>query len=171
MAAVGRTAWPPIEKLTIEVHPHVGVDVAATVAAFPQVQSVCHVPARTLPLDPFSVKMPSGNRFLVASLEILSDTEAIVAWEGRTYPYRQRFDAMDIPREADSDLRVLAETKRNLEDGTTTAFILRVFGAGVLRNLLVNVRVLGEVVPSDGSVAADLLTALGQQPNIYLDAF
>ena len=155
----------------MNVYPHIGVNVTAAVENVQRIQKTFAQTSREWPLNLFATKMPTGIRFLVASIEVVDDEHAIVAWEGRTYPYRQRFDQQEISREEDTDLRILSESQRDLSIGSNYNRALDSFGNGVLRNLIVNLRMVGDIDPADGSAVYNFVEELRNRPNIFFEAF
>jgi hypothetical protein len=167
LPGVDRSPWPRVEALHMHVHPHINIDVADTVNAFERVQKTCHAPAGRLPLSVFGVSPPSGHRVLLADVEVVDDDHVIVAWSGRTYSFRTRFDMLEIPLQ--DGMRILNEDQRNVGSARTVELIERVFGDGVLRDAVVNVRIDGE--PREGTVVHAFVQTLLAKPNLFFDSF
>ena len=166
-----RIPWPPVNALRMEVHPHIGINVEATVSNFQRIQKQCLPSARELPINPFSTKMPTGNNFMVATVEVIDKNNAIVAWDGRTYPYRERFDVSEISRQENTNLRILNETQRDLRDEENYARVVQAFGDTVLRNVFINLRVIGENADDEDSPCFKLLAELKEMPSVFWEAY
>ena len=124
-------------------------------------------------MTPFSVQPPWGSQNVVCHLQVLNDDDVVVAWDSRTYPYRQRFDAAGIGRPAGDakNMRLLPEHRRNMKVADNKAFLLRVFGSEVLRDAVVNLKVRDESNCRSGSPVEALLRDLRGRPSVHYNAF
>jgi topoisomerase IA-like protein len=104
---------------------------------------------------------------LIADLEVVDDNNVIVAWSGRTYSFRARFDLLDIPLQ--DSMRILNEDQRNVGEARTAELIESTFGEAVLRDAVVNVRMDGE--PRLGTFVHTFVQTLLAKPNLFFDSF
>ena len=75
-------------------------------------------PAKQLSVSPFECKPVRDNRFVILHVNVKSQVELLIAFDGRTYKYRSKFDAAGVPRADDPDcanLRLFPEEKQEAE--------------------------------------------------------
>eukprot|EP00959_Pyramimonas_sp_CCMP1952_P311724 6523572-Pyramimonas_sp.AAC.2 len=101
-------------------------------------------------------------------VQVIDQKTVFFAWEGRTFPYRERFDLKRIGRE--DNVRILPQARTDVSIADNAAFIRDVFKQGVLRDLLVHLVLEESSVPADGPVK-ELLDEFRGNPQIYFNAF
>lgn len=167
--AVDKSPWPVPGDIAIHVHPRTGIDLTGLDIEVTKMALTLHPPALVLPLSLWSTNPPGGSRALMVEIEIVDETHAIVAFDGRTYVFRARFDQALIPR-VQGDLRLLPEELRDFAVVENRERILQIFGKLVLRDLVCCVRVTGVALPATGAVA-DMIASLKTKPNLFFEAF
>ena len=168
--ACDRSPWPPMQTLRVHVRPHLGVTVGALEAVYTRIPATLHDPAADLPMHVFSVAPPTGFNALKVEVEVVDGDSVVLAWEGRTYVYRQRFQVAGIPLVPEFNVRVLPQERRDVSDPANLDFVQDVFGNAVLRNAVSCITWTGEDIEDDSPVAR-LRTALMARRNLFLDAF
>ena len=169
LPAVDKKPWPVSADIQVHIHPREGIDLGGLDTEITRMSVTLELPKLVLPLSLWDTNPPGSNRALIVEIEIVSKDTAIVAWDGRTYGYRARFDQALIPRIQDN-LRVLPENMRDLTVDATREHVLNIFGNLVLRDLVCCVRVTGQALPEDGPVT-DLIATLKAKPHLFFDAF
>ena len=53
-------------------------------------------PAKHLPVSPFQCKPVRDNRFVILHVNFKSEEELLIAFDGRTYNYRSKFENMSV---------------------------------------------------------------------------
>ncbi|CAK0903272.1 unnamed protein product [Prorocentrum cordatum] len=121
-------------------------------------------------VNPFvNVSMDGFNTDnITMPMTVIDQKTVFFAWEGRTFPYRERFDLKRIGRE--DNVRILPQARADVSIADNAAFIRDVFKQGVLRDLLVHLVLEESSVPADGPVK-ELLDEFRGNPQIYFNAF
>ena len=79
---------------------------------------------------------------------------------------------MGIPLAEESNrFRLLPEEYRLLSQQENVEFVNGIFGANVLKDAFVNLRITDEAIAADGNAVARFLADLKSRPNIFLDVF
>ena len=103
----------------------------------------------------------------MCDVQVESDESAVFAWHGRTYEFRSDLNAMSVPlAEEEGRFRVLPEANRLLSQPDNVDFVNGIFGAHVLKDAFVNLRISDEGDAAAGSAVASFLA-----PNIFVDAW
>ena len=165
-----KSPWPPMAQIPVHLHPHVGVDLAGTAAHFDSFDCHLQPASRQLPLSIFQVAPPGSVRALLVEVEVLDDSSVVIAWTGKTFDYRQRFNTAGVPRCENGDMRLLQESRRDVGQPDNVAFILSIFEGAVFRSHVCAVKVTGVEPPAD-SAAALFLQTLKDKDYIYVDAW
>ena len=101
-----------------------------------------------------------------------SNDSVIFAWHGCTYEFRVAFNAMGVPlAEENGRFRLLPEEHRLLSQQENVDFVKGIFGAHVLKDAFVNLRISEEAEAAVGNAVACFLAALKNRPNIFVDVF
>jgi hypothetical protein len=117
----------------------------------------------------FQTKPLGGNRFVVMHVDVVSSTELLVAWDGRTYPYGEKFDAAGVLRS--ENVRFLPNEFKDISQEATHNKILEVMGAGVLNDVVCNLLIKNEEEATADSEAAKFLETLKAMPHVYVAGF
>ena len=108
----------------------------------------------------------------MCDVQVGSDESAIFARHGRTLEFRSDFNALGVPlSEEEGRFRLLPEANRLLSQQENVDFVNGIFGAHVLKDAFVNLRISDEADAAAGSAVASFLTALKSWPNIFVDAW
>ena len=163
-----RKQWPPVSNLRMRIYPHIGMNLGnlKRITNATNLHIEVEKESMTLPLPVFGVKPPTGNRILIAHVEIVSDTHVMCEWSGRTYQYQDRFQAQGIPLK--DRIRVMNGEQEDMSMEKNIEFVCKIF-TNVLRNAVCNVRVKGKA--ADKTPAAKLLEKLRSMPSLCFDAF
>ena len=167
-----RRPWPSVGELRMEVHLHTGIDAVAfsALSSSPGMKVAVEGPKTELPLNPFGVAPPTGQHVLVAEVAVQDENNVIVAWEGRTYQFKQRLAAMGI--EYHDDVRITGLDQRDMRTDGNIELVCGIF-TNVFHNMTCNVRLDASVVASlpEGSAAAALVKKLKELPALVFNAF
>ena len=167
-----RSPWPSLAELEVRIHPYVNVVSAGFVEAFPRVRACVATPSRALAKSIWIAKPPSGNTVVVCDVQVESGESAILAWHGRTWEFRSEFNDVGIPLcEEAKRFRLLPEANRLLSLPENVDFVNGIFGAHVLKDAFVNLRISDEKDAAAGSAVASFLGVLKSRPNIFVDAW
>ena len=169
LPAVDKKPWPMAADITVQIHPHQGIDLTGLDTEITRLSVTVAPPALVLPSGLWDTNPPGSSRALMVEIEIVDADTAIFAWDGRTYAYRARFEQVLIPRLVDN-LRVLPVHMRDFTEPVNGERIMDIFGNLVLRDLVCCVRVTGVELPAAGTVAA-LIARLKAQPTLFFEAF
>jgi hypothetical protein len=157
---VDKKPWPAKADLSVQVHPHIGVDIEETIEGFTIAKKTCHEERKVLPLAMFEANPPAGNKILLIRLEIVSPTAVAMTFEGRLWNLRHRFDAAGIPltgEGATPRVRFVNEGAGDLSQVETSAKLLSIFGNSVFRGHVCYVRMDSAEPPVDTPAHAFLL--------------
>ena len=108
----------------------------------------------------------------MCDIHVESDESAIFAWHGRTWEFRSEFNSLGVPLcEEEGRFRLLPEANRLLSQPENVDFVNGIFGAHVLKDAFVNLRISDEGDAAAGSAVASFLAVLKSRPNIFVDAW
>ena len=130
-------------------------------------------PAKHLPVSPFQCKPVKDNRFVILHVNFKSEEELLIAFDGRTYNYRSKFEAAGVPRAEGSEcanLRLFPKDKQNMSVAGNKQHLFDVLGNSVLQGVVMVMKIQGDL-PDEDTVAHEVLEELKALPNVYLDAF
>ena len=167
VASVDKKPWPVPGDIAVQMHAQPAINLGSLKEDISRMQVT--VDGSTEDIKLWETNPPGSSRAMMVEIEVLDQDQAIVAWDGRTYGYRARFEEAQIPRVQDN-LRVLPEHMRDFTQAENRETVLGIFGNAVLRDLVCNVRVTGEPVTADGAVK-DLIADLKAKPNLFFEAF
>ena len=109
---------------------------------------------------------------VVCDVQVERDLSAIFAWHGRTLHFRSDFNAHGVPLCEEAErFRLLPEANRLLSLPENVDFVNGIFGAYVLKDAFVNLRISDEGDAAAGSAVASFLGVLKNRPNIFVDAW
>ena len=169
---IDRSPWPSSAELEVRFHPYVNVVPDGLVEAFPRVKACVATPTRALAKSIWIAKPLSGNTVVVCDVQVESDESAIFAWHGRTWEFRSEFNFLGVPLcEEEGRFRLLPEANRFLCRPENMDFVNGIFGAHVLKDAFVNLRISDEGDAAAGSAVASFLAVLKSRPNIFVDAW
>ena len=168
LEGVDKSPWPPVDSLVVRVFPFTGINVSDIVKDFNQVKKECKPESSVLPRSIFSVPPPAGTHLCVATLEAANDEKTGIAWEGRTYAYRQRFDLAGVTR--NDNMRILAVGNRDMSIEANRDKGISIFEEEVKRQAATSLRITG-VAPKGDSPVAALLDTLKGKPYIFVNQF
>jgi len=163
-----RSPWPPVDTLTVDVHPHTGVVIAPLDADFQRIAATLHAQSADLPCSVFSVAPPTGVLRLEVEIEVVDDATVVVGFDGRTWGYRERLNMAGVPRVEDN-LRVVPDEHRNVSVEASSDFILSLFRGRVFRELVCTLTWTGVDVNPQTPVA-ELQTLLRAMPFVFEEA-
>ena len=174
-ASVDRAEWPEMSELKLVIRTHEDFEMQA-----PNLEEELGLSVELLASErvrdasPFCVQPPYGVQNLSCDLQVISDNDLLAAWDGKTYGYRVRFEAVGIPRAAGSEaknLRLLPQDRRDVSKPSNVDFLLEVFGGAVLRDAVVCVRLREDHVASANSPVGRALDRLRALPSLHWDVF
>ena len=155
----------------MRIHPYVNVVSDGFVEAFPRVRACVATPSRALAKSIWIAKPPSGNTVVVCDVQVESGESAIFCWHGRTWEFRSEFNDLGVPLCEEAErFRWLPEATRLLSLPENLDFVNGIFGAHVLKDAFVNLRISDEK-DAAGSAVASFLGVLKSRPNIFVDAW
>jgi hypothetical protein len=160
-----RSPWPPLDSLAVSVHPHTGVVIAPLDAEFDRITATLHDQSPDLPCSVFSVAPPTGALRLEVEIEVVGDDTVVVAFDGRTWHYRERLNMAGLPRVEDN-LRILPEDHKDVSVQATTDFILSLFRDTVFRELVCSLEWTGEAV-APGTAVQAFQTQIRAMPFVF----
>eukprot|EP00972_Heterocapsa_arctica_P002980 439181-Heterocapsa_arctica.AAC.1 len=109
---------------------------------------------------------PAGRRFILTTVDILDKDRAIVAWQGRTWQYRERFNLLAISCE--DDVRFLADgVQRDMTSDENRRWVLDIFGHSVLKDAVTYVTIKNEDAAVEGSATRRFLDDLKALPQAF----
>ena len=129
--------------------------------------------AKNLPVSPCECKPVRENRFIILHENVKSEVELLIAFDGRTYNYRIKFDAACVPRAEGPDcanLILFPEDKQNMSVAANKQHLFDVLGDSVLQGVIMVMKIQGDL-PDEDTVAHEVLEELKALPKVYLDAF
>ncbi|CAK0799479.1 unnamed protein product [Prorocentrum cordatum] len=156
--------WPAVSSLKVKLHLPSGMTLPGYAADDMSISTTMITDAGPPPLSILQAPPPFSNRIVMASVDIVDANTVVLAWDGRTYPFREKFDVAGLPRVADN-LRVLPEDMTDMSNPTNYAFALNVFNS-VLENVVCHITIPWDTVPQDGKVL-ELLTEISDKTNIF----
>ena len=107
----------------------------------------------------------------MCDVHVESNDSAIIAWHGRTYEFRAAFNVMGIPLAEESNrFCLLPEEYKLLCQQENVEFVNGIFGANVLKDAFVNLRITDEAIAADGNAVARFFADLKTWRNIFADA-
>ena len=108
----------------------------------------------------------------MCDVQVESGESAIFAWHGRTVEFRSEFNDLGVPLCEEAErFRLLPEANRLLSLPENVDFVNGIFGAHVLKDAFVNLRISDETDAAAGSTVASFLGVLKSRPNIFVDAW
>ena len=138
-----------------------------------QISMTIKPPAKHLPVSPFQCKPVRDNRFVILHVNFKSEEELLIAFDGRSYNYRSKFEAACVPRADGPDcanLRLFPEDKQNMSVAANKQLLFDVLGDSVLQGVIMVMKIQGDL-PDEDTVAHEVSEELKALPNVYLDAF
>ena len=105
----------------------------------------------------------------MCDVQVEGDESATFAWHGRSWEFRLDFNALGVPvSEAEGRFRLLPDANRLVSQQENVDFF---FGAHVLKDAFLNLRISDEGDAAAGSAVAPFLAVLKSRPNIFADAW
>ena len=144
-------------KNTVEVHPHIGIDVDECWDNWSWPTYTLHPSARMLKVSPFDCQPVQGKRVLTMTMQVDGENVSAV-FSGALWNWRDRFDGEEISSFRDENnkpFRVIPKVNEKLAD-----MIPRLFSNAVMR-----VVVDGGYKP--GSKADVLVCKLRENPQLF----
>ena len=160
-----RTPWPPLDQILVDIRPHTDVVIPSVAADYHRIAATLHDPTAPLPCSIFSVAPPVGNLRLEVEIDVISNNEVAVGFDGRTWFYRERLNMAGLPR-IEANLRLLPSDRRDMAQETNRNFLMGVFRGDVFRGLVCNLTWAGEEVV-EGTPADTLLKMLRAETCIF----
>ncbi|CAK0881113.1 unnamed protein product, partial [Prorocentrum cordatum] len=145
-----KSPWPDLSTLKMVVNPFVNVSMDGFNTDNITMPMTVNEPSTTLQCSIFESSPPGSSKMVEVRVQVIDQKTVFFAWEGRTFPYRERFDLKRIGRE--DNVRILPQARTDVSIADNAAFIRDVFKQGVLRDLLVHLVLEESSVPADGPV-------------------
>ena len=112
------------------------------------------------------------TRWSCATSRLKATSFFFFAWHGRTWEFRSDFNSLGVSLcEEEGRFRLLPEANRLLSQPENVDFVNGIFGAHVLKDAFVNLRISDEGDAAAGSAVASCLAVLKSRPNIFVDAW
>ena len=161
-----RSPWPSKEEMRVEIHPCHGVDLAGLDQQVTAITTQVNAAKKILPKSVFSFWPAWGNRFYKSEIEVVDEDSAIVAFDGRTYDIRARFEDMDYDRPA-GNLRVLKQEYRDMRQQENVQLVLQSYGDAVLKGSVCALQIINEEAATDGSATKTMIDEVRALPSVH----
>ena len=136
LAVVDKTPWPSLSTLTWEFFPNIGIDLSLVIDQLKDVKTVLHEPSHSWPFTPFNSPFPGTKQYIKVTIEVVDNDHVVVAWEGLTYYYRERFNKHSVPLMPGTSMRILPDHRRDVSESENMNFVKEIFTTKVLNSLV-----------------------------------
>lgn len=130
-----------------------------------------HVGMSAAPCCVLGCAGPLGNKFLVAEVEVVDDTQVAIGWSGQTWALRDGFEAHGIPLGEDGAggyIRFVNGDRGNVADADIASQLVDVMSDAVLHRTPCLVRVVNADAAVAGSAADALIARLRELDHLVV---